>query len=233
MTTFRQLSPSLRAAITAPWLLLAAAVALGATPAFRQLLIDASKQPTADVSLSSPHWTGTLDPARLPARVVQYDENGNVFVGFDAAFVGSTDGGLNLNGEASSDGNEDWQFPGFVSILGLSVGGGFNADNGNLSTDGTGDLTVRALSVLEQIQAQSILTSTAYISGDVNIQGTLSVGGTPFVDSYGELYYANGVLLTDIGSNLFDASGHVIADSTGNLYAVAGLGVWSTNPPDA
>ena len=172
MTTFRQLSPSLRAAITAPWLLLAAAAVLGATPAFRQLLIDASNQPTADVSLSSPHWTGTLDPGRLPDRVVQYDENGNVFVGFDAAFVGSSDGGLNLNGEASSDGNQDWQFPGFVSILGLSVGGGgFTADNGNLSTDGTGDLTVGALSVLGQVQAQSILTSTAYISGDVNIQG--------------------------------------------------------------
>ena len=41
------------------------------------------------------------------------------------------------------------------------------------------------------------------------------------------------MLLTDIESNLFDASGHVIADSTGNLHAVAGLSVWSTNPPGA
>lgn len=71
MIRYRELSRSLRLAVAAPWCLLLGLAGVAASPAFRQLLLDpATGQPTAAVSLSGPHWTGTLDAARLPADPV-------------------------------------------------------------------------------------------------------------------------------------------------------------------
>ena len=78
MIHWKQLSPALRAAVAAPWLLVLAAVAVGSPPPQRHVMNDAANQPTVDVSLSSPHWTGTLDPARLPASVALLDAQGNL-----------------------------------------------------------------------------------------------------------------------------------------------------------
>ena len=113
MTTWKQLSRSVRVAFAAPWCLLAALAAVAATPATRALLLDAANHPTADVDLVSAHWTGTLDPARLPASVPLLDGGGGLVL----------NGSLATSGTISGDGSGLYDLPAATPYADVSGGG--------------------------------------------------------------------------------------------------------------
>ncbi len=203
MTTWKQLSPGLRAALAAPWLLIVAAVALGSTPALRQVLIDAANQPTADVSLSSPHWTGTLDPDRLPAGVPQYQRDGS--------------GALSLPGTLEAAGLVN-------ARAGLLTSGLYVANGQLLVMDADGRLYYTNAGALTDLQGNLLDSGgnpVADFYGNRFVAGSLYGPAGLIVDAGGVTYVPNG--LSVWGANAVAAPPPAIADATDLASVIAGF----------
>ena len=214
---------SLRRQLRALWIanaLLVAAVCVAATPAVRPLFLDTSNHPTAYVDFGDNHWTGTLDPARLPASAPLLDGSLNL----------ALTGNLTASGYLSTDGGALY-----------SDGGGdvtlwsFSAANGAIHSDSQGNLYFSAGFVNGSLSATGPVISS---------QGFSVANGTPSIDESGTIYYPNGMTLAAGDCLYAPYDSDILADSYGNLYSCGnlvsdgsclygpeGMGLWGANPP--
>ena len=167
------------------------------------MLIDAANQPTADVSLSSSHWTGTLDPDRLPAGVPQYQRDGSGAL--------SLPGTLEVTGLVNAHGG--------LLTSGLYVASGYppimDADgrlyytNTNALTDAQGNLFDSSGSQIADIYGNRFVPSNLY--GPAGL----------IVDLNGVTYVPTG--LSVWGANPVAAPPAAIPDATDLASVIAGF----------
>ena len=211
---------------------LALLLAVGTTAAVstHQLLLDAANQPVGDLSLTSPHVVGTLDPARLPASVPVLNAGDNLvldggngsllanWVFFDTLYTRAS---LRI---ADGDGN--------LSAANLTASGATSLDDGFIGTDGAGGLNVGTLLAVAGrlvVDSDGVLYAAGYTVADG--AGNLFAGGNQVANGNGELLTANGgALIGDAlgflhtGSQNYHAGGAtptgylLIKDGTGTLY---------------
>ena len=142
MTTFRQLSRPLRAAIVASYVLALALVATAATPGFRTLLLDANNHPTTTVDFASSHWTGdptsgkAINPASTGATTPSTGAFTSLFV--SGAFASDA-------GDINSDGLGNMNVESSLYVAGPFSTGPFVYDFQAGGSDGSGGLFVTSL----------------------------------------------------------------------------------------
>ncbi len=245
MTTWKQLSRPLRLAIAAPWCLLAAFAAVAATPATRALLLDAASKPTDDVSFTSPHWTGTLDPARLPASVAQYASDQSLTTPGAVALGGYLHdqyGVLLIDDAGQFFASRIYSRTGDPSIDLSDPATGVLRDDGVASLSWTYDGIEIPGSV--SVAAGAIILSvdgTAEFSGPVQCAGGVGVGGGyAQIDDYGNIQTA-GFLATDGGNITSDGSGNLTVYGLNTtdavcaqyLYVSQSLGFYGSYGPNS
>ncbi len=242
MTTWKQLSRPLRLAIATPWCLLAASFTLALTPG-GGLILDYANRPTADVSLTSTHWTGTLDPARLPASVAQYAGDQSLTTPGALALGGSLYdrfGALLIDDPGQFHASQIHSRAGDPSIdLSDPASGCLRDDGGvSLSWDYAGIEVPGSVSVAAGAIRLSA-DGTAVFNGEVQLTEGVSIGGGyTVIDNYGHIQAA-GSLATDGGNLSTDGSGSLAvqnlyasnACSAGSLSSFQGFGIYGSNGP--
>lgn len=172
--------------------------------ATHQLLLDGSGEPVTPISLSGEHWTGTLNPSRLPANVPLLTDNALILNSLNVATVTGLSGGggpdfqegLRVREQtidayltsAIQEGltRADDAVLGVTYAYTLSVGEGFHVDlYGDLATPGR--VSAHDLFVADAAIADAdgyVLTGhQSYQSGTVTPTGYLT-----FKDATGTVY---------------------------------------------
>ena len=247
MTTWKQLSRPLRLLLAAPWLLLTALASVASVPSFRALLLDPANQPTADVSLSSPHWTGTLDAARLPLIYRLRDGTDQQPNGALQSQAGALYLQANVdpsNNNAYHPAREQWQLR--LGDDGTARNFGVYRLNDSddapypatplLQVSDNGDAHLRG-GLFVGFQQQGYGSGSAYTTGfpvcdaggNLRAASLTDANGNTLLDGYSDLSVPgltaldNGQIYTSGTGTLYVGclfvGNNPVADSTGNLYA--------------
>lgn len=204
-TTWKQLSAPLRVAIAAPSCVLALFVSLALAGGV-ELRLGPDHKPLSDVSLASPHWTDTLDPARLPASVPLLDGSQTLHLPVNLTVVGDIStstisttyqevdiaGSLTWdNGFSGSDGEGSLRVGSSVYIGDSTSGAGLHgpsgalwSDNGNAGWTGPGNMNF-------------------YGDGSASFPGSVNISS---LQIFGSVYDTNGSVVLESNSGNLTAN---------------------------